>query len=1024
MKEHDSARPGFIKSKQNRTGQEASFYRIDVPLGVQPSANGRHTPVEAADENTRHAAYSALSDALGLSVAHRAALAARGLSDAEIAAGRFATLPGQDRGKIAMDVLATVKTQGIKPGDLLRVPGFIKRVDVPLAVTGRPGLLIPVMNTVGTITGMMLPPDAPVLDPNAKPLSKYVWHSSSSHGGPGAVVAAHVPPVEHVSGAGFAIVQEPALACVTEGQLKATIAQGKTGVRTIGLPGAGAWKLALPTLEAWRCVTVRLAFDADAATNPNVAGGQARAVRGLIAAGYELEVATWNPKHKGIDDALAAGVAIGVLKGLDAVRHSLNQARKQGKEAYVELDEALAWLGWYLDRGEEKPLFQDAELIEAIRRLRDRDPIEFAKAETRLRKARLWTIFEKIGKQKQATKPAPASLDLPYSERDGCTYSVFQDREKNLVEKPIAGFTARIVKEITRHESGETRRQLEIRATHRDGSQATAIVKAEDFESMGWVPSDLGSMFAIEPGRGTRDMMRHAIQVLSHRDPVERLDVYTSLGWHMVNGERVYLHSGGGIDAAGPVAAHVEAEKSLAPYRLPPPDESQLGVSIRQVFSILTKIGSGAPASVIIGMAYRAVLGPTRTTPHFSGTTGTYKTSTAALAVRFYAPELEHSDPMPATWSSTINGIQRLQHDAGDMLLVLDNLIADGDQASRDLYKADVVFNTQGDLAGRRRMKTDGTLAAVLDPRTSIISTGECDPRRRSALGRSLVVEFEPGTINFDGLKQCHADARAGHYAQTITCYVKHLAAPGRLEAQRQALREMTLEYQAEAIKHTPDCHPRHAEAVAELISAWRLFLAFAVDAGAVEQVEADAHIALAQHNLFGLLAVQASIQTESDPGELFIELVRSLLASKKALLSSTDGTMPPADIAGACGWERVSMGRNGPDWQPAPGAARIGWVDDSYVYFDPSASHAAVERLARDTQQALGSQRQVHTRLAETQRIVLDKQKAGERRRFTRRAVIEKTRQRVVQMNRDEVLDLDVVPAAPSLQPTSGGPY
>jgi hypothetical protein len=260
----------------------------------------------------------------------------------------------------------------------------------------------------------------------------------------------------------------------------------------------------------------------------------------------------------------------------------------------------------------------------------------------------------------------------------------------------------------------------------------------------------------------------------------------------------------------------------------------------------------------------------------------------------------------------------------------------------------------------------------------------------------------------------------------TVACYVRYLAAPGRLETQRQALRRLQQDYQAGALKHTSECHPRQAEAVAELIAAWRLFLDFAVEKSAVTRERAVKYVDDVREALFGLLTVQASIQAESDPGEMFVDLLRSLLASKRAVLNGCDGHMPPIDIAGACGWERVSVASGGhllDDWQPAPGAARIGWVDDSHVYLDPPTAHSAAERLARETHQVLGTQRQVLSRLAEANRILLDCHTPGVRRRFTRRAVIENSRRRVIVMLRDEVLALSQA-AQSSNRPNTGAPY
>jgi hypothetical protein len=588
----------------------------------------------------------------------------------------------------------------------------------------------------------------------------------------------------------------------------------------------------------------------------------------------------------------------------------------------------------------------------------------------------------------------------------------------------LANFKARITREVIRHEAGETHRHFEITATHEDGTVATTTIAADKFESMAWVPRELGSKFSITPGRSTRDQMRHAIQVDSHRVPVPYVEIYTALGWHTIGGEPVYLHVGGGIGAAGPVAAHVDAQKELTVYSLPAPDEGRFAQGVEKVLVLHDTLGNPA-AAVVVCLPYRAVLGPARYVPHFSGSTGTCKTSVACLCTRFFAPGLERDAPMPGRWQATVHGLERLQYEAANVVLPIDNLVADGSEAARELYKADTVFNRQGDLAGRQRMRPDGTLAPTLDPRATVISTGEIDPRRRSALGRSLVVEFEPKKIADSTLDSCHDAARAGHYAATTARYIQHLAAPGRLDAQRGELRRLTVDEQAAARKQAPDCHPRQAEAVAELIAAWRLFLDFAVDRGVLARDRADRYVATVRDELFGLLAAQAGIQHESDPGELFVELVKSLLGSKRAVLSLMDGTRPADDIAGSCGWDRVLISTQNhayTDWQPASGAARIGWVDDTHVYLDPVVAHAAAERLARETHQVLGTQRQILSRLAETGRLVLDPQTQGTRRRFTRRAVIEKSRRWVIQTLRDEVLDLDPPATATGpQQPTQG---
>ena len=437
----------------------------------------------------------------------------------------------------------------------------------------------------------------------------------------------------------------------------------------------------------------------------------------------------------------------------------------------------------------------------------------------------------------------------------------------------------------------------------------------------------------------------------------------------------------------------------LAEYKLPEPDPGRLKEAVKRVLAIPDNLGAEAEpiAAILVTLPFRALLGPSRTVPHFAGTTGTYKTSIACLGARFYAPGLEYSDSMPLSWQSTQAGLERIRHIAKDSLLVVDNLIADGDQAFRDLAKADSVINSQGDLAGKARMRADGSPAPRLDPQGSIISTGECEPQRRSSVGRSLILETRPGLIDLDRLKRCHDDAKAGHYALTISCYAKYLAAPGRLESQRAELRRLSDEHRDAATKLHHGCHPRHAEAVGEWTASLQLFLRFATEHKAIDKLDAELFLNRMREQLFRTLPMQASIQEESDPGDLFIEMISKLVGLQAGVLGRCGRTGPrcrPREVRMAkTGNSEPKRTRNHAGLGYGTGRIRIGWIDDGMVYLDPNVSHAAAGRFAREVGHTLGSKRQVCARLAETDRIKTEQAQDGDRRRFTMRASVEKVR-------------------------------
>jgi hypothetical protein len=101
--------------------------------------------------------------------------------------------------------------------------------------------------------------------------------------------------------------RDPDRVRLTEGELKAdvTTCLDPARILTVSVPGVSTWRTSLRILKDLAPRTVRLAFDADAWTNPHVARALADAFAGLEAAGFDVEIERWHGA-KGIDDLLAA----------------------------------------------------------------------------------------------------------------------------------------------------------------------------------------------------------------------------------------------------------------------------------------------------------------------------------------------------------------------------------------------------------------------------------------------------------------------------------------------------------------------------------------------------------------------------------------------------------------------------------------------------------------------------------------------------------------------------------------------
>jgi hypothetical protein len=234
--------------------------------------------------------YRELLHSLYLGTGHLDALRKRGLANADIERFGYRSLPLSGRYRIVQYLIRQFGQEVIS-----KVPGFIQRRGESGAfwtLAGSPGLVIPVRNVDGTITGLNIRCDEPGDG------GRYRWLSSKRHGGPGPEMIAHVP-LHH---------GDTSIVRVTEGPLKADVATRLSGVLSIGLPGVASWKLCLPVLEQIRPTTILLAFDGDWRSNPHVATALGECSKHLHKTGFNCKVEVWEPgEGKGIDDVLAAG---------------------------------------------------------------------------------------------------------------------------------------------------------------------------------------------------------------------------------------------------------------------------------------------------------------------------------------------------------------------------------------------------------------------------------------------------------------------------------------------------------------------------------------------------------------------------------------------------------------------------------------------------------------------------------------------------------------------------------------------
>lgn len=286
--------------KIDRSGAEYWVYKVGDGDPI-PRRPGSPAPIAAADADQTDAVYRLILKLLRLRGDDRADLRARGLTDADIDANHYRSLPRTGRAAVI-----TRLTQHFGEAVLLSVPGLVRREGAHgsfLTLAGAEGVLVPVRNVRGLIVALK------TRRRGSGAGGKYTYLSSKDRGGPGPGSPVHVP--RHAGPRGDTV-------RLTEGELKADVATALDSRLTISVAGVGTWRQALPVLRELGARTCRLAFDADVRTNPYVAAAMKSVALQLMLEGFALELETWAPEFKGIDDCLAANAPTEIRTGADA----------------------------------------------------------------------------------------------------------------------------------------------------------------------------------------------------------------------------------------------------------------------------------------------------------------------------------------------------------------------------------------------------------------------------------------------------------------------------------------------------------------------------------------------------------------------------------------------------------------------------------------------------------------------------------------------------------------------------------
>ena len=144
--------------------------------------------------------------------------------------------------------------------------------------------------------------------------------------------------------------------------------------------------------------------------------------------------------------------------------------------------------------------------------------------------------------------------------------------------------------------------------------------------------------------------------------------------------------------------------------------------------------------------------------------------------------------------------------------------------------------------------------------------------------------------------------------------------------------------------------HARTASIVADHFFGFSAFIEFAKQQGAITESQAAR---LREECWATLLVVgheQCVHHVASEPPKQFIRLLASAISTARVHLAGIEDDRQPENPA-VCGWRMELIGNN-KEWRPR--GPRIGWIDEKYVYLDPSAALAEAQKYAKEQDQSL----------------------------------------------------------------------
>ncbi len=521
---------------------------------------------------------------------------------------------------------------------------------------------------------------------------------------------------------------------------------------------------------------------------------------------------------------------------------------------------------------------------------------------------------------------------------------------------PLVNIFARIVEELVVDTGEDTEREryftIEARVADpenpddRDNLDKFEI-PAGQFDSMAWIRQHLGARAIVEP-RAPKGNQHVRTAIQKDSDP-KKVRAYGHTGWRKLeDGRWAYLHAGGAIvgfvgdcDGDGcpgcqdcqPFSGRVVLHGRPARRALPEPAKSEkLKDAVRATFRFWDLVDD--PVAIPLdASAKRAVLGKVDASTYIVGPTGEGKTALGLVLLNYFGVGLTEKDGI--SYDSTENSIEEECYYLQDQIHLVDDFY----DPAKHTAKMARVFRAAANNQGRSRMGRGD-----MPPRALVISTGEHFLAAGESLSSRVLVlhvpegqgvDFSPGAL----INAVQDDARDGLYALAMSGFLGWLAPrydeliTNFEKRRRQTMRSVW----------SKEPHPRTPNIYADLTIGLRLWLDYARDIEAIDELEYDRHLVRGEEAIRAAVGAQPDYHELQDPVERFAVLLNQALSSGRAYLASPARAGRCPEDAGRWGWRKT-----GKTYKPQ--GVEIGWLLKDGLYLYPEGSLEVAKQLAAST--------------------------------------------------------------------------